>query len=52
MVRNEQWPAFLSIISQDTSNQHMIIILISPKHENNWVKKILALCEMITAFEP
>lgn len=38
-VRNEQWPAFVTIISQDTSNQHMIIILISPKRENNWVKK-------------
>lgn len=39
--RNEQWPAFLSIICQGTSNQHVIIILISPKHKSKLSEKNL-----------
>lgn len=39
--RNEQWPAFLSIICQGTSNQHVIIILISPKRESKLSEKNL-----------
>ena len=40
-VRNEQCPAFLSIICQGTSNQHVIIILISPKRESKLSEKNL-----------